>query len=152
MNKKYCSECGNELKDSEKFCSRCGANLNEENSNKTKINVFPIIIGLFVIFIVWFILGGRHDTSQYGESSMYIAILIGTIIEGFLYKKCSKLSIGLAGLMGFGFTFYIFYTTYLRFGQSLPVDFLDLFILSPIMGLIGATIGGYLNQTFKILD
>lgn len=148
MTKKFCTECGNELKESENFCPSCGANINEKSSNKTKLNIFPIIIGLIGIFIVWFLLGSRSDTSQYAESSIYVSIFIGTAIGGFLYKKISIVSVIIGVLTSLIFVFYIMFIV----NYSLPPDVLDVFIISPIVGLVGAIIGGYLNQTFGILS
>ena len=148
MTKKFCTECGKELKESENFCPSCGANINEESSNKTKLNIFPIIIGLIGIFIVWFLLGSRSDTSQYAESSIYVSIFIGTAIGGFLYKKISIVSVIIGVLTSLIFVFYIMFIVH----YSLPPDVLDVFIISPIVGLVGAIIGGYLNQTFGILS
>lgn len=148
MTKKFCTECGKELKESGNFCPSCGANINEESSNKTKLNIFPIIIGLIVIFIVWFLLGSRSDTSQYAESSIYVSIFIGTAIGGFLYKKISIVSVIIGVLTSLIFVFYIMFIV----NYSLPPDVLDVFIISPIVGLVGAIIGGYLNQTFGILS
>lgn len=147
MTKKFCSQCGKELKDSENFCSGCGANITEEVSNKSKFNFIPIIIGLIVILIVWFLLGSRSDTSQYAESSIYVSIFIGTVIGGFLYKEISTVSIVIGFLSGLIFIFYIMFIV----NSYLPPNVLDVFIISPIVGVIGAIIGGYLNQTFKIL-
>lgn len=148
MTKKFCTECGKELKESENFCPSCGANINEESSNKTKLNIFPIIIGLIGIFIVWFLLESRSDTSQYVESSIYVSIFIGTAIGGFLYKKISIVSVIIGVLTSLIFVFYIMFIV----NYSLPPDVLDVFIISPIVGLVGAIIGGYLNQTFGILS
>jgi len=148
MTKKFCTECGKELKESEKFCPSCGANINEEVSNKSQFNIFPIIIGLIAIFIVWFILGSRSDTSQYAESSIYISIFIGTTIGGFLYKKISIISVIIGLLSALVFIVYIMFIV----NSYLPPNVLDVFIISPVVGLIGAIIGGYLNQTFKILS
>ena len=148
MTKKFCTQCGKELKESENFCSGCGASINEEVSNKSKFDIIPIIIGLIVIVIVWFLLGSRSDTSQYAESSIYVSIFIGTAIGGFLYKKISIVSVIIGVLTSLVFVFYIMFIV----NYSLPPDVLDVFIISPIVGLVGAIIGGYLNQTFGILS
>ena len=148
MTKKFCTQCGKELKESENFCSGCGASINEEVSNKSKFDIIPIIIGLIVIVIVWFLLGSRSDTSQYAESSIYVSIFIGTVIGGFLYKKISIASIVIGFLSGLVFICYVMFIV----NYYLPPNVLDVFIISPIVGLIGEMIGGYLNQTFRILS
>ncbi len=148
MTKKFCSECGKELKESENFCPKCGANINDEVSNKSKFNIFPIIIGLIVIFIVWFLLGARSDTSQYAESSIYISIFIGTVIAGFFFKKIDIISVVSGILISLIFLCYIMFVV----NSHLPPNVFDVFIITPIVGLVGAIIGGYLNQTFKILS
>ena len=65
-----------------------------------------------------------------------------------IYKKISIVSVIIGVLTSLIFVFYIMFIV----NYSLPPDVLDVFIISPIVGLVGAIIGGYLNQTFGILS
>ena len=147
MSKQFCTECGNEIEESKNFCPVCGANLNEDLvSKESKFSVFPIIVGLIVLIVIWFIMGSRTDTSQYGETSLYMAIFVGTAVEGFLYKKVSVANIYIGALIGLGFVLFIM-CVLTSFNQHPNV--LDTFLICPIVGIIGSIFGGYFYKITK---
>lgn len=61
MERKFCSECGSQLNETDKVCSRCGVTLTSDSRKPSKRRILLVTIGVLVIGAAAIAMLGRGD-------------------------------------------------------------------------------------------
>ena len=166
MGKIYCTECGTELDDSVKFCSSCGTALSDENNasnssneiiNKNnfttddmmnKMQILPIIAGIILTFIIWFLMRAGLFGVSLSVDAMFpkgvsYCLVLGTIISGYLCKNGIKFALIYGALAS------IIIAILLDSIEYMSTYHPEYYFLCIIAGLVGAFIGNFIRTKIK---
>ncbi len=88
--KKFCSQCGNELKEGATFCGKCGNKIGENNKNQTNSS-YEMVTGVIMIILgSILILGSLSLLSSFDTILMFLIPGIAGIAGGILNIKSIK--------------------------------------------------------------